>query len=697
MSTIDLTRQPGIFGRLLKHSDLSTAIAVVAVVVMMILPLPEMLLDIFITLNITVALVLVIVSMYTEDALELSSFPSILLFTTLFRLAINVSVTRLILLHGDAGSVIKAFGNFVVGGNVIVGIVIFLIIVVIQFVVITAGAGRVAEVAARFTLDAMPGKQMAIDADLNAGQITDEQARERRRKIQREADFHGAMDGASKFVKGDAVAGVMIVFVNIIAGIAIGVVQKGMGFGAALNHYTLLTVGDGIAAQIPALLISTATGLIVTRSAAEQNLGYDLAGQLVSRPRPLMIAAGVLGMLAMVPGLPHIPFLAIAAAVAGVAFSVRGGIKEKAADEQKALEAENAAAAKPQLNSPEQVRNALSLDVLELEIGYGLIPLVDESEGGELLRRVSLVRRQMAAELGLVLAPIRIRDNVQLPSHAYAVKLKGSELVRNELSPGSLLAMNPGDADPSLEGIPTTEPAFGLPALWIPASARERAEAYGYTVVDPASVIITHVTEIIRAHADELLSRQDTKLLLDGAREQHPAPVEELVPDVLSVGEVHRVLCHLLAEGVSIRDLVTIVETLGDKGRLTKDTALLAEYCRQSLARQITGQLVGQMGELPVITLDPQIETEMSESIVQTPDGSYLGLEPGRANQLCQAVKEQVERAATLGLRPALLCSARVRRHLKALTVHTAPRLSVLSYNEIVPTVRVETVGVVSA
>src|SRR3954449_2211492 len=378
MSTIDLTRQPGVFGRLLKHSDLSTAIAVVAVVVMMILPLPEMLLDIFITLNITVALVLVIVSMYTEDALELSSFPSLLLFTTLFRLAINISVTRLILLHGSAGSVIQAFGKFVVGGNVVVGIVIFLIIVVIQFVVITAGAGRVAEVAARFTLDAMPGKQMAIDADLNAGQITEEEARARRTKIQKEADFHGAMDGASKFVKGDAVAGVMIVFVNIVAGIAIGVVQKGMGFGDALNHYTLLTVGDGIAAQIPALLISTATGLIVTRAAAEENLGQELSGQLLRRPRPLLIVAGVLAALAIVPGLPHIPFLVIAALTGGIAITLRKSEAAQAAEEAAQIEADAAARAKPQLSSPDAVRSALGLDVLEVEIGYGLIPLVDE-------------------------------------------------------------------------------------------------------------------------------------------------------------------------------------------------------------------------------------------------------------------------------------------------------------------------------
>jgi flagellar biosynthesis protein FlhA len=405
--------------------------------------------------------------------------------------------------------------------------------------------------------------------------------------------------------------------------------------------------------------------------------------------------AGVLGSLALIPGLPHLPFFVIAVLVGGVGLTLKRSADRAESDARQRDEAA-AAAPRSELNSPDQVRGALTLDVLELEIGYGLIPLVDESEGGELLRRVSLVRRQMAAELGLVLAPIRIRDNVQLASHAYSVKLKGSEIARNELQPGSLLAMNPGDADPSLEGVPTTEPAFGLPALWIPEAARARAEAFGYTVVDPASVIITHLTEVIRKHADELCSRQDTKLLLDGLREQHPAPVDELVPDLMTIGEVHRVLCGLLAEGVSVRDIVTIVETLGDKARVTKDSALLVEYCRQALARQITAGLVGPTGELSVLTLDGSLEGELGDAVVQTPDGSYLGLEPGRANEICQAVNHQLERAATLGLRPAVLCSARVRRHLKALTVHAAPRLTVLSYNEIVPTVHVETVGVIA-
>jgi flagellar biosynthesis protein FlhA len=537
---------------------------------------------------------------------------------------------------------------------------------------------------------------MAIDADLNAGQITDDQARERRLKIQHEADFYGAMDGASKFVRGDAIAGVIIVAVNLLAGITVGVVQQGMEFSEALSTFTLLTVGDGLAAQIPALLISTATGIVVTRAAGENDLGHDIAGQLLARSRPLFICGGVLIGLGLVPGLPHIPFLLIGGALVTVGVFVRNQHRDENAfaveEDRRQLEA-----AKPMAGSPESVRSALALDTLELEIGYGLISLVDESEGGELLTRVSLVRRQMAQDLGLVLAPIRIRDNVQLGSHAYAVKIRGAEIARGELLPGSLLAMNPGDADPSLDGVATTEPAFGLPALWISQAARERAEAAGYTVVDPASIIITHLTEVVRQHAGELISLQDVKLLVDGLRERMPAVVDEATPELLSLGEVHRVLAALLAEGVSIRDLATILEMLSDKARITKDTALLAEYARQALARQITQEMLGPGGELSVITLDAGFEHEVTESIVQTPDGTYLGLDPGRAAAMCDGVRIQVEQAAKLGVRPALLCSARLRRHLKALTSHAVPRLVVLSYNEITPSVRVETVGVVHA
>src|SRR3954467_302737 len=588
MSTIDLTRQPGIFGRLLKHSDLSTAIAVVAVVVMMILPLPEMLLDIFITVNITVALVLVIVSMYTEDALELSSFPSLLLFTTLFRLAINISVTRLILLHGDAGHVVKAFGNFVVGGNVLVGLVVFLILIVIQFVVITNGAGRVAEVAARFTLDAMPGKQMAIDADLNSGQITDEDARTRRQDIGREADFYGAMDGASKFVKGDAMAGILIVLINLIGGLVVGMLQQHMPFGEAIQHFSLLTVGDGLCAQIPALLISVATGILVTRSTSEKDLGNDIAQQVLSQKKAPMVAGCVITAFALVPGLPKLPFLVIGAGFVMIGWAAKNGHIGPQVEIDKAAAAAAALPAPGKSSPRDQALEALPIHPLELAIGFGLVPLVDQKAGGSLLTRVSAIRRQIASELGMVIPPVRIHDEVGLDSHEYVVKVRGAEVARGRTMAGHQLAMDPGAAVGQRPGVAPTEPAFGLPATWIPDTSRAEAEALGYTVVDPESVIVTHLTEAIRSNVADLLTRQDVRGLLDALKEHNAAVVEEVVPELLSLGEIQRVLQSLLREGVSIRDLGTVVEAVGDRARLTRDPALLAEYARQALGRQIT-------------------------------------------------------------------------------------------------------------
>jgi flagellar biosynthesis protein FlhA len=692
--TTPAIRNNELISRLLRHADLGVAVAVVLVVVMMVLPLPTILIDILITINLSVALTVILLSMYTQDALELSVFPALLLFTTLFRLAINISVTRQVLLHGDAGSVIHAFGSFVVGGNVVVGLVVFLIIVVVQFVVITNGAGRVAEVAALFTLDAMPGKQMAIDADLNAGQITEDQARARREKIQQEADFYGAMDGASKFIKGDAVAGVVIVAINLLAGIAIGMLQQGRTFSDALNTFSLLSVGDGLAAQIPALLISTATGIIVTRAAAngdsDSNLGRDVANQILRQPRPLFIAATVIGVFGLVPGLPKPPFLILSA----ILFTLAWGLRQR----QRGLDADREALeeleAQKALPAPQDaVTKSLTLDTLELEIGYGLIPLVNDADEGQLLKRVGLVRKQMASELGLVLAPIRIRDSVALPSHAYAIRIKGTEVARGTLAAGSLLAMNAGEGDPMLSGEPTTEPAFGLPAVWIPAGARGHAEAAGYTVVDHASVVITHLTETIRQHAADLISRQDTRTLLDHLKERFPAVVDELVPDVCSVADVHRVLQLLLAEHVSIRDLVTILETIGDRARLTKDPTLLSEYCRQALARQLTAAAVDPDNLLPALVLDPGLEQELGDSIIQTADGSYLGLEPGRAELIVRAVRDEIEAANARGYHAAVVCSPKVRRHLRALVAHAVPRSPVLSYNEILPTTQVETVG----
>jgi flagellar biosynthesis protein FlhA len=684
--------------KLTKHTDLLAAGAVVLVVVMMIVPLPPMLLDLFITVNISVALAIVVATMYLTKALEFSAFPTLLLLTTLFRLAINVSVTRLILLHGDAGSVVKAFGDFVVGGNVVVGLVIFLVLVVIQFVVITNGAGRVAEVGARFTLDAMPGKQMAIDADLNAGQITDDQARERRAEIAREADFYGAMDGASKFVKGDAMAAVMITMINLLGGIVVGVLQQGMPFTKAAQHFSLLTVGDGLAAQIPALLISVATGILVTRSASEKDLGNDIAGQIFRQRKAPMVAGGVICLFGLVPGLPKIPFFVIGGMFAALGWMMReGGPLEGGlfGRDEPALEAEQPMA---ELPAPTDAAiGALQIDPLELAIGFGLVPMVDEGAGGSLLSRVGVIRRQIASELGMVVSPVRIHDDISLDSHEYVVKVRGAEVARGRLLPGHQLAMDPGDAVGQVSGVPTTEPAFGLPAVWIAEAGRTEAEALGFTVVDGESVIVTHLTETIRAHAAELLTRQETRQLLDRLKEVNAAVVEEVVPDVLTVGEIQRVLQALLHEGVSIRDLGSIVEAAGDKARVTRDPVLLAEYARQALGRAICGPHLDAEQTLRAIALDPAIEQEVAESITATADGEFLAMEPTRAHALVASLAGQMENAIARGRRPVLICSARVRRHLRRLCEQSLPQLPVCSYNEIVPGIRVETIGVVEA
>src|SRR6185437_7641137 len=684
--------------RLLKHTALVAAVAVVVVVTMLIIPLPSMLLDLFITVNIAAALAVVVATMYLNKALDFAAFPSLLLLTTMFRLAINVSVTRLILTKGDAGSVVKDFGQFVVGGNVVVGLVIFLILVVIQFVVVTNGAGRVAEVAARFTLDAMPGKQMAIDADLNAGLITDEQARNRRLEIGREADFYGAMDGASKFVKGDAMAALLITAINLIGGIVVGMLQHGLPFGEATHHYSLLTVGDGLAAQIPALLISVATGILVTRSASEKDLGSDVANQILRQRKAPMVAGAVICLFALVPGLPKLPFLFIGVIFLLVGRAVRNGTPDE-------LEAAAAAAAVPAADKPElpaapreEVMKELPIDPLELGIGFGLVPLVDRRGGGTLVRRVSSIRRQIAGELGMVIPPVRIHDEIDLDSHEYVFKVRGTPVARGSIMAGHHLAMDPGDAVGALPGIPTTEPAFGLPATWIPEVQHAEAEALGYTVVDGESVIVTHLTETIRSHAAHLLTRQDVRQLLDQLKEINEAVVTEIVPDVLSLGEIQRVLQSLLAEGVSIRDLGAIVESVGDKARITRDPGLLAEYARQALGRAITAPHLDPTQTLRVITLDPTIEQELATSITQTSDGEYLAMEPTRAQAVLTAVKSQSDHASARGgIRPVLLCSARVRRHVRRLVESAVPHLPVCSYNEVAPGISVETIGVITA
>jgi flagellar biosynthesis protein FlhA len=682
---------------LLRHTDLLAAVAVVMVVTMLVVPLPSALLDLLITLNISAALTIVVATMYLGKALEFAAFPSLLLLTTMFRLAINVSVTRLILTTGDAGSVVKAFGQFVVGGNVVVGLVIFLILIVIQFVVVTNGAGRVAEVGARFTLDAMPGKQMAIDADLNAGLITEDQARSRRSEISQEADFYGAMDGASKFVKGDAMAAVIITAINLVGGIVVGVAQHHLSFTEATQRFSLLTVGDGLAAQIPALLISVATGIIVTRATSGKDLGSDIAGQILRQRKAPLVAASVIGLFALVPGLPKIPFLVIAAIFGAIGWSVRNGLPD---EEPKADIA--APAALPAGSGNEEAVERLSVDALELAVGFGLVPLVDGSSGGTLLRRVSMIRRQIAGELGIVIPPVRIHDELGLDSHEYVVKVRGAEVARARIMPGHLLAMDPGDAEEGLRGISTTEPTYGLPAFWVHTSARAEAEALGYTVVDAESMIVTHLTETIRSHASEILTRQDVRALLDQLKETNAAVVEEIVPEVLTLGEIQRVLRSLLSEGVPVRDLGTIMEAIGDKARITRDTGLLTEYARQAMGRAITAPHLDEHLCLRAITLDPAIEQEVATSITQTTDGEYLAIDPPRAQAIVGALRTEVEgasaRASAGGSRsPVLLCSARVRRHLRRLIAQAQPHLPVCSYNEIAPGINVETIGVIHA
>jgi len=681
--------------KFLRHTDLLAAVAVVTVVTMLVVPLPSALLSLLITLNIAAALTIVAATMYLGRALDFAAFPSLLLLTTMFRLAINVSVTRLILTTGNAGGVVKSFGEFVVSGNVVVGLVIFLILVVIQFVVVTNGAGRVAEVGARFTLDAMPGKQMAIDADLNAGLISDDQARARRAEIAQEADFYGAMDGASKFVKGDAMAALIITGINLVGGIVVGMLQRHLGFSEATHQYSLLTVGDGLAAQIPALLISVATGIIVTRAASDRDLGSDIANQVLGQRKAPMVAAGAIGLFALVPGLPKLPFLIIAGIFAAIAWGVRNGLPvDKQAD------AAAATVAKGTLPQADEPMAEVGVDALELAIGFGLVPLVDTGSGGgssSLLRRVSMIRRQIAADLGIVIPPVRIHDELGLESHEYAVKVRGAEVARGRIMPGHLLAMDPGDASGTLQGVPTREPAFGLEAVWVHDSQRAEAEALGYTVVDPESVIVTHLTETIKGHACELLTRQDVRALLDKLKETNAAVVEEVVPDALSLGEIQRVLQSLLAEGVAIRDLGTIVEAIGDKARTTRDTSLLSEYARQALGRAITAPHLDEQLRLQAITLDPAIEQEVSSSITQTTDGEYLAMDPPRAQAIVNALRTQVEHATARGARPVILCSARIRRHLRRLTVQAQPHLAVCSYNEIAPGINVETIGVIHA
>ena len=675
-----------------KHSDILVAAAVLGMVIMLVIPVPTFLLDFLLTVNITFSLIVLLVSMYNNDPLQFSSFPSLLLIMTIFRLSLNVSSTRLILLDGFAGKIIEKFGLFVLGGNPVVGFVIFLILVVIQFIVITKGAERVAEVAARFTLDAMPGKQMSIDADLNAGLISEKEAVDRRRRIQREADFYGAMDGASKFIKGDAIAAIIIVLINIIGGFAVGVLQKKLALTDALNTYTILTVGEGLVAQIPALLVSTATGITVTRAASSDvNLGQEFSSQLMNRPRVLAIAAGALALMALL-GMPPVPFLTLSAVLGITSYTLK-----KAQDQQKIkmMEQEQEEEVE-EIRKPENVISLLQVDVLEIEMGYSLIPLVDVNQGGDLLDRVVMIRRQCALELGIVLPPIRMRDNMQLKPNSYSIKIKGVEVVGGELMPDHYLAMNSGITENGINGIETVEPAFGLPAKWISAALREQAELAGYTVVDPSSVVATHLTEVIKSHAHEIIGRQDVQNLLDHVKKTHPAVVDELVPALLTVGEVQKVLAGLLRERVPIRDLVTILETLADNARATKDIDMLIEYVRQSLARNIIKQYVDARETLYVITLDPAVEQVIRDSIQYTENGSYVAIDPEKAQQIMNSLTAVVEQVTEKGRQPIILCAPVVRIYFRKLTEKLIPGLAVISYNELEGRINVQSLGVVN-
>ena len=673
-----------------RYSDVLIAVAIVTIVIMMIIPLSTILLDVLICLNITIALLVVMSAIYNVEALDLSVFPSLLLITTLFRLALNISSTRLILLNGYAGEVITAFGNFVVGGNAVVGFIVFVILVIVNFIVITKGSERVAEVSARFTLDAMPGKQMAIDADLNQGAITDAEAKRRREKVQRESDFFGAMDGASKFVKGDAIAAIVIMIINIGGGFVIGMLQRDMDAAQALQTYTLLTVGEGLVAQIPALLISTATGIIVTRSAAEGNLGGDLVKQLFRNARIFMILTGVLLFLAIMPGLPGVPFTVLAAICGLIAWNLHRG----QAVEQEVQQVEQKAKAKKEATTPENIVSLLQVDPMELEIGYSLIPLVDTGQGGDLLDRIVMIRRQCALELGLVVPTIRIRDNIQIKPNAYIIKLKGIEIARGELMLDHYLAMNSGTVFEEVPGIETTEPAFGLPALWISENEREQAELNGYTVVDAVSVLATHLTEIIKQHAAEILGRQETQNLLDNLQKTNAALVDEVVPNLLSVGEVQKVLANLLSERISIRDMSTILEVLADYGAATKDTDILTEYVRHAMARHITQQNV-QNGVLPCITLDPAIENKIAGSVQRTEHGSYVSLDPDSMQKLLMALQEELKKLTDQGYQPIVLTSPTVRPYFRNLVERSISGLIVLSHAEIEQNVEIQILGVV--
>ncbi|MDD3223480.1 MAG: flagellar biosynthesis protein FlhA [Clostridium sp.] len=676
------------------NANVFVAFGVVAIVLMIIIPLPTPLLDVLIVTNITIAVIIILTTLFTTEVLQLSVFPTLLLITTLFRIGLNISSTRLILTQANAGEVISAFGNFVVGGNYAVGIIIFLIIIIVQFIVITNGAGRVAEVAARFTLDAMPGKQMSIDADLNAGLINDMEAKEKRQNLQKEADFYGSMDGASKFVKGDAVASIIIVAINIIAGFAIGIMQLNMSAGEAAQTYVKLSVGDGLVSQVPALLISVATGIIVTRSGGnDTDFGTQLVSQLTTFPKALAIASLLLTIMGFLPGFPTLAFLILAIACGVCAYMLFKDEKNKTMQKETA---KNDEIAQKESKEPENVMNLVSVEPMEIEIGYGLIPLADEASGGDLLQRIASVRRQCAIEMGIVVQPIRIRDNLQLKTNEYVVKIRGTIVSKGELMPSMLLSMDPTGENGEIQGIKTVEPTFNLPAVWINKDQREEAEIKGFTVVDPTTVMVTHLTETIKSHSYELLGRQEVKALIDSMKEKYSAVVDELIPDLMTIGELQKVLQNLLKEKVPIKDMVTIMETLADNSRDTKDIEVLTEYVRMGLGRTICNPLISEDNKIVVATFSQEVEKTIANNIQKSMKGSFPAVDPDTTSKILTSIKNTLDSIYFPENQPALLVSPKIRPAVRKLVEMVFPNVTVLSLNEIPNDVQINAEGAVN-
>ncbi|EOS46270.1 flagellar biosynthesis protein FlhA [Lachnospiraceae bacterium JLR.KK009] len=676
----------------MKKADIGIALYLLAAIIFFIVPIPAILLDIMLTFNISIALLILMNALFVKEVLDMSFFPTLLLFTTIFRISLNVSSTRLILYTGDPGNVVRTFGSFVGGNDIIIGAIIFVVMILIQLIVINKGSERVSEVTARFTLDAMPGKQMAIDADLNTGTINEKQARERRDKIQQESSFFGAMDGATKYVKGDATVGIVVTLINLVGGIAMGMTRQGLTVGDALNQYGILTIGDGLVSQIPSLLISLATGILVTKASKEADFGDTLIHQLFGLPKVLYIVGAVLIFLGLATPLEWRMFVPL-----GIAFLVAGRSMEtslgvEAIEEEVDMAEEQA----EEIRRPENVVSLLQVDPIELEFGYGIIPLADVNQGGDLLDRVVMIRRQIALELGTVVPIIRLRDNIQLNPNQYIIKIKGIQVTEGEILFDHYMAMNPGFVEEEISGIPTFEPSFHLPALWITESQRERAESLGYTVVDPPSIIATHLTEVIRQHIDELLSRQDVQNLVNNIKETNPTLVDELVPKLLGIGEIQKVLQNLLREGISIRDLLTVFETMADHAATTRDTDVLTEYARQSLKRAISSKYFPANEVTSVITLDPKVEQDIMGSVKQTEQGAYLTLDPEKTKAIMASLETEIQKLENLGKNAIIITSPIVRMYFKKLTEDYFKDLIVVSYNEVDSNIELQSVGMVS-